>query len=70
MTIDVISYTDAQFAALSDAQVLEVQEAQLKKNRLYIQLEENKRKENYYSGMVPLNIAELTSDCLERRMAS
>ena len=47
MVIDVISYTDAQFAALSDAQVLEVQEAQLKKNRLYIQLEEAKRKEKY-----------------------
>lgn len=41
MTIDIISYTDAQFAALSEEQLLEVQSAQLKKERLDRQLEED-----------------------------
>ena len=34
MTIDIISYTDAQFAALTAEQLLEVQQAQLKKKEL------------------------------------
>jgi len=47
MVIDIISYTDTQYAALSEEQILEVQQAQLKKNRLLIKLEEDKRKEKY-----------------------
>ena len=34
MVIDIISYTDAQFAALSEEQILQVKAAQLKKNKL------------------------------------
>ncbi len=45
MTIDIISYTDAQFAALSEEQILEVKSAQLKKNRLVSKLEAEKLKE-------------------------
>lgn len=45
MVIDIISYTDEQFAALSEEQILEVKEAQLKKNKLYLKLEENLQKE-------------------------
>ena len=41
MVIDIISYTDEQFAALSEEQLLEVKEAQFKKNKLYLKLEEN-----------------------------
>ena len=41
MVIDIISYTDAQFAALSEEQILEVKSAQLKKNKLDLNLEEN-----------------------------
>ena len=47
MEIDIISYTDAQYAALSAEQLLEVQSAQLKKNRLDLKLEEEKRKEKH-----------------------
>ena len=45
MVIDIISYTDQQFAALSEEQLLEVKEAQLKKNKLYLKLEKNLQKE-------------------------
>ena len=34
MTIDIISYTDEQFAAMTEEQILEVESVQLKKNRL------------------------------------
>ena len=47
MNIDIISYTDAQYAALTAEQLLEVQEAQLKKNRLDLKLEEEKLKEKH-----------------------
>ena len=47
MTIDIISYTDAQFAALSAEQILEVKSAQLKKNRLDLKLEEEMKKERH-----------------------
>lgn len=47
MEIDIISYTDAQYAALSSEQLLEVQSAQLKKNRLDLKLEEEKLKEKH-----------------------
>ena len=41
MVIDIISFTDTQFAQLNDEQILAVQEAQLKKNRLQKQLQED-----------------------------
>ncbi len=47
MVIDIISFTDEQFAELSAEQLLEVKNVQLKKNRLTQQLEEDKRKEKY-----------------------
>ncbi len=47
MKIDIISYTDAQYAALTSEQLLEVQSAQLKKNRLDLRLEEEKLKEKH-----------------------
>lgn len=45
MVIDIISFTAEQFALLSDAQLLEVKTAQLEKNRLSRELEENKQAE-------------------------
>ncbi len=39
MKIDIISYTDAQFALLSDEQLLEIKSAQMKKNKLDADLE-------------------------------
>ena len=45
MIIDVIAFTDAQFASLTDEQLLEVQAAQQRKNRLKRQLDENLRTE-------------------------
>ena len=39
MKIDIISYTDEQFAQLTEEQLLEVRSAQLKKNRLDRKLE-------------------------------
>lgn len=47
MTIDIISYTSEQFAALSAEQLLEVKSAQLKKNRLQRELENAKSEEKY-----------------------
>ena len=47
MTIDIISYTDSQFAKLTQEQILEVRSAQLKKNKLLEKLETEKRKEKY-----------------------
>ena len=45
MTIDIITYTDMQFAELSEEQLLEVREAQLKKNKLLENLAKNLQKE-------------------------
>ena len=45
MEIDIISYTAEQFAELSDEQILEVQQAQLKKNKLKQRLEKDKQDE-------------------------
>ena len=45
MNIDIISYTDEQFALLTEEQILEVRSAQLKKNRLFRTLAENLQKE-------------------------
>lgn len=43
MTIDIISYTDAQMAALSNEQLMEVMQAQIEKERLYEKLQEDLR---------------------------
>ena len=40
MTIDIISYTDAQMAALSNEQIMEVRQAQIKKEQMYNALQE------------------------------
>ncbi len=45
MDIDIISYTSEQYAKLSDAQLLEVQSAQMKKNRLFRKLNQAKQDE-------------------------
>ena len=45
MEIDIISFTDTQFAALSEAQIMEVKSAQQKKNKLAEKMAETKRKE-------------------------
>ena len=45
MEIDIISYTDAQFAALTEEQLLQVKNAQLKKNRLAAALEKDLQRE-------------------------
>lgn len=47
MLIDIISYTDEQFAELNEEQLLEIQSAQLKKNALDRKLAENKLKEKH-----------------------
>lgn len=43
MVIDIISYSDAQLAMLTSEQVMEVQKAQVKKNKLAVRLEEDKK---------------------------
>ena len=45
MEIDIISYTSEQYAKLNDAQLLEVQSAQMKKNRLFRKLSQAKQDE-------------------------
>lgn len=47
MKIDIISYTDAQYAALTEEQLLQVKSAQLKKNRLDLKLEEDMQAEKH-----------------------
>ena len=47
MTIDVINYTEEQFAKLNSEQLLEVRKVQTAKNRLLRRLEEEKLKEKY-----------------------
>ena len=47
MTIDVINYTDEQFAKLNSEQLLEVRKVQTAKNRLLRRLEEEKLAEKY-----------------------
>ena len=44
MEIDIIAYTDAQYASLTAEQLLEVRAAQIKKNKLTAKLEEDIRK--------------------------
>ena len=72
MTIDIISYTDEQFAKLTEEQLLEVQSAQLKKERLKTQLEENvaKRKnELLKQGIFRSDIFALCKAKLEEQYA-
>ena len=45
MEIDIISYTPAQFSMLTDEQLLQVKEAQVKKNELLRKLEERLQRE-------------------------
>lgn len=47
MVIDIISYTDEQYAALSKEQLLEIREAQSKKNKLDAALVEDLEKEKH-----------------------
>lgn len=47
MQIDIISYTDAQYAALNEEQLLQVKSAQLKKNKLEAKLVQDKEAEKY-----------------------
>lgn len=45
MTIDIINYSDEQLAALSAEKLLEIREAQMKKNKLAAKLQEDLKKE-------------------------
>ena len=59
MVIDIISYTDKQLAALSTEKVLEIREAQLKKNQLQAELQERLKKEKQAlidRGIYPSNV--------------
>lgn len=47
MEIDIISFTDEQYARLTDEQLLEVKNVQLKKNQLLRALEQAKTDEKY-----------------------
>lgn len=47
MKIDIISYTDTQYAALTEEQIQEIKAAQLEKNRLERALSEAKLKEKH-----------------------
>ena len=71
MTIDIINYTDEQLAALSAEKVLEIREAQLKKNKLLKDLNDriNEEKCNLINrGIYPSDIYDkivvsLTEEC-------
>ena len=59
MVIDIISYTEEQLAVLSAEKVLEIRETQLKKNKLYEELQEALRKgkqELIDKGVYPSNV--------------
>lgn len=47
MTIDIITFTDTQFATLTAEQLLEVKEAQVKKNSLTAECEEKLQREKH-----------------------
>lgn len=47
MKIDIITYTESQFAVLNEEQILAIMEAQQKKDGLTTALAEKKRKEKY-----------------------
>jgi hypothetical protein len=74
MEIDIINYTDEQYAVLSEEQLLEVKSAQTKKNTLLKKLEEDKQAfrckliENgtFLSSTYQLQCEKLTADCEEQ----
>ena len=47
MTIDIITYTEEQFARLNGEQLNEVRKAQVAKNRLFERLQKEKADEKY-----------------------
>ena len=65
MTIDIINYSEAQLAALSAEKLLEIREAQLKKNKLEAELQEKLAAEKRRwidRGIYPSNVfAKLTA---------
>ena len=71
MIIDIISYTEEQYAALTAAQLLEIREAQTKKNRLERILRDDIQKEKadlirqgiFNSELFALVKAKLEEDC-------
>jgi len=70
MNIDIISYSDAQYARMTETQLLEVREAQLQKDRLTDQLEEDKRKQKYRllkNGVFRSCLYEQICETLDRR---
>ncbi len=72
MTIDIISYTDEQYAELSEEQILEVQSAQLKKERLKARLEEDiitQKNELLRQGVFRSDIFALCKDKLQKKYA-
>ena len=59
MEIDIISYTPSQFTVLTEQQLAQVQEAQMKKNTLLKELEENLQREKeglIEKGMLHSNV--------------
>ena len=72
MEIDVIDYTNAQLAMLTEEQLREVQEAQLKKNRLLRELAEKLKEERrrlINNGMFLSYIWEWTKEYWQERYA-
>lgn len=68
MTIDIITYTEAQFAALSEEQIQEIRSVQMRKNRLERKLEEAYQKEKnrlIKNGTFHSKIWEQTKDALK-----
>ena len=55
MEIDVISFTDEQYAKLTDEQLIQVQQVQQQKNRLLRALEKAKAKEKYKAQLIEKN---------------
>ena len=47
MKIDIVSYTDEQYAAMTHTQIDEVRQAQKNKDKLTLKLRENLHKEKY-----------------------
>ena len=45
MVIDIITYTDEQYAVMSSEQIMEIKNAQFKKNKLLLELEDKLQKE-------------------------
>ncbi len=74
MVIDIISYTEEQLAALPEEQLMEVRQAQLKKNTLEAELRDRLKTERgrlIDRGVFPSTIwkkreAELTAECEEK----